>query len=300
MTRGRPFTLHRPVAICLLLVTAVSCAGDSPPVSGRVVDYRSDAPIENATVTLTQRGWGRSGRQIVWDKAYITTTRTDVDGSFGLSFPAPRILAGRSGSLTVEATGWQRLVDVTVSGQADLKLQTLPVPDATVPGGIAQIGILEDGRHFGWSFADNTPVLDPQGADIFPIRLTEDPYSITLGAPRDGGLLFISREEQGISSPSYGDLLRYMNEAPPGEYRDSLELRSVAGTVVVRTSYGSYAKLAFDPWRRMLGRGRVTGLNEPVRFAVMLPFAYNPRPGRELPFDPTGSTRPMDARRQRP
>jgi hypothetical protein len=187
------------------------------------------------------------------------------------------------------------LIEVVVPDRASVYLQTLPVPDATVPGGMAQLGVREDGQHFGWSFVNDAPALNPEEADVFPVVVARDPLVLSLKVPQGGGLHFISQAEQRVVSASYGHLLRYVNEAPPDDYSQTLTLdEKTPGTVVVRTPYGRYAKIAFDPQRLMTGSGRIAGLEQPVRFSVMLPFAYNPRPGRDLHFDPTGSTRRVD------
>lgn len=273
----------------LLTLLAVSACADAQ-VRGRLVDYRTDAPIANATVTLSQRGWGRSGGQLVWDKEYRATTRTGPDGSFELSFPGPRVLTGRGGTLSVEAPGWQRLTEIVVPDRATVYLQTLPMPDVTVPGGTAQLGVLEDGRYFGWSFVDDGPVLDPEQADIFPVMISRDHFGLALYVPRGGGMHFVSQEEQRVVRASYGHLLRYVSEAPPDGYASALTLDGrTPGTIFVRTPHGRYAKLAFDPERLMTGSGQLPGFDGPVRYSIMLPYAYNPRPGRDLPFDPTGA-----------
>ena len=108
-----PLRLRSSLVCGLILLTVSACA--DAHVTGRLVDYRTDEPIANATVTLSQRGWGRSSGQLVWDKLYTATTRTASDGTFELSNPGPRLLTGRSGSLSVEAPGWQRLTDVVVA-----------------------------------------------------------------------------------------------------------------------------------------------------------------------------------------
>lgn len=274
----------------VLLVAMTGCT--EAQAGGRVVDYGNDEPISGATVILTQRGWGRSGGSIVWDKAYTTVSTTDAGGSFKLSMPAPRPFAG-SGTLTVEAPGWQRLVGAPVSAGSRVRLQTLPVPAVTIPGGIAHVGLLEDGRYFGWSFVNDAPTLDPDQADILPTAVSHKPLTLSLTARGGGGVLFVSRDDQRIAGTSYGDLLRYMNEAPPDGYQPTLDLGVVAGTVVVRTAGDRYAKLAFDPRSIALGSGQVVGLGQPVRLLVALPFAYNPRPGRDLTFDPTGVVSPV-------
>ncbi|HLV26048.1 MAG TPA: hypothetical protein VKZ41_07020 [Gemmatimonadales bacterium] len=286
----------RSILGSLLILLVMSACGNAQ-VRGRLVDFRTDDGIANATVTLSQRGWGRSSGGLVWDKEYRATTRTEADGTFQLSLPGPRPLTGGYGSLSIEAPEWQRITEVAVTGGANVLLQTLPTPETTVPGGIARMGVLDDGTPFGWSFVANAPTTNRAEADVFPLVVEKDPARLTLIVPPGGGLRFISEAEQRIAEASYGHLLRYVNEAPPDGYGDTLVLHAdTPGTVFVRTPYDRYAKLAFDARRLTTGSGRVSGMEQPVRFAVMLPFAFNPRPGRELPFDPAGSTRSVDPR----
>lgn len=281
--------------IVIGFVTATALAGcTGAPISGELVDYRSGEPVAGARVTLMQRGWGFDGGQLVWDRAYTASTQTGADGRFRLQLPAP-LLAGRDGSLVVEASGYQRLTEVRAKPGAQLRLQSVPTPPETVPGGIARIGLLADGRPFGWSFIENRSVTDAAQADIFPELIQRSPLRLGLTVPAGGGVRFVSEAEQGIATSSYGHLLRYTDEAPAAGYDSRVVLDgSTGGTVFVRTPYARYAKLAFDPQRLHTGSGRLAGIEQPAQFALLLPFAYNPRPGRALPFDPAGGARAVE------
>lgn len=253
------------------------------------MDYRTDAPISGAAVTVTRAGWGMSNGQLVWDKSYSASTRTDSQGRFSIGLPGPMLLVGSGpGRLSAEAAGYQRLSEVEAPAGANLRLQTVPQPARSVPGGIAVIGFYADGKAFGWNFVDNRPTEDAAHADIFPLAIQRSPLRLSLAAHAQGGMHFVSQQAQGIAAVSYGHLLRYAAEAPDTGYVSSLMLEE-PGTVFVRTRDMRYAKLAFDPQRVSSGSGRLADANRPVKFALYLPFAYNPLPGRELPFDPVTS-----------
>ncbi|WP_119155759.1 carboxypeptidase-like regulatory domain-containing protein [Caldimonas tepidiphila] len=273
-----------PILLAMAAAALPACAPE--PVRGRLVEYRSGEPVPEATVTITQRGWGWSEGQLVWDRSYRARTRTGAEGRFELPLPAPG-LAGSGATLEVEREGFQRLTEVPAHAGAELLLQTLPVPAASVPGGHAMLGTLADGRMFGWSFVENRPVADPAQADLFPLRIGRDAPQLELSAPAGGGLQFLSQAAQRIASPSYGHLLRYAEQAPADGYAARLRLDAgTPGTIFVRTRDARHAKLAFDPSGFASVAGRVDGLDAPVAHALLLPFAYNPRPGRALPFDP--------------
>lgn len=297
MSNARRLRLRLRLRLAMIsLLSALLLAGcTGAPVSGQLVDYRSDEPIAGATVMASQRGWGISDGQLVWDRTYTTSTRTGADGRFQLRLPAPGLLAWGGGTLTVEATGYQRLTEVPTAAGTSLRLQSVPALLTTVPGGIAQVGVLADGQAFGWSFVENRPTTDPARADIFPESIQQAPLRLTLTVPAGGGIRFVSQAEQGIAAVSYGHLLRYADEAPAEGYGTSLALdETSSGTIFIRTPYQRYAKLGFDPLRLSRGSGRLAGLPQPAQLVLMLPFAYNPWPGPALPFDPASSIRGVD------
>lgn len=276
--------------LAVLLLSAWLLNGCSAgSVDGQLVDYRTDAPISGATVTVTRSGWGPSNGQLVWDKRYSASTRTDSQGRFSIGLPGPVLLVGTGpGRLSAEAAGYQRLSEVEAPAGAHLRLQTVPQPARSVPGGIAAIGYYADGKPFGWNFVENRPTEDAEQADIFPLTIRRSPLGLTLAAHPQGGLRFISQTEQGIAVASYGHLLRYVDEAPADAYTASLTLAQ-PGTLFVRTRHGRYAKLAFDPMNMSYGSGSLAGTERPAEFALYLQFAYNPLTGRELPFDSLAS-----------
>jgi len=285
-------TRRYPLAAILLLALLLSGCSRAP-VSGQLVDFVSGEPIEGAHVTLAQRGWGVSGAQLVWDRSYAASARTQADGRFTLSLPAP-LLAGRRARLEVAHNGYQRLTEVGAHAGAALRLQAMPVPPQSVPGGLATFGLLADGQPFGWSFVENRPTADPALADLFPEHVRRAPLGLALAAP-GGGVQLLTQQAQGIATASYGHLLRYAARAPDSGYRRHVELDgNTTATLFVRTRSDRYAKLAFDPQRLSSIQGKVDGLDQPVAYAVQLPFAYNPWPGRDLPFDPVSAVRSVD------
>jgi hypothetical protein len=274
-----------------ILVATAACSRGS--TSGTLVDYANGRPIPGASVAARAGGWGISNRQLVWDRSYTSSARTDAEGRFTIHLPGPRPLVFGGTTLSVEADGYQRISDIVLPGGKPLLVQAMrSVPRAErVPGGMAYVGITESGERFGWSFARNRPVLDARDADIFL-----DDSASTLGAPitfsstAPGGLLFLSRDQQRLASASYGMFLRYANDAPTDGYRSEVEIdtRGAGGTLFVRTTQGRFAKLAIvTPLSTMRGQIPVRGLPERAAWALPLPFAYNPFPGRSLAYDPS-------------
>jgi hypothetical protein len=269
---------------------ALACSRGA--ASGEIVDYVSGAPVAGASITAHSRGWGISDGQLVWDRSYSERTSSDAKGRFTISLPGPRQLVLGGTTLSVEADGYQRLSEVVVDGDGALTLQAVrSVPRSErVPGGMAYIGITESGQRFGWSFARNRPVFDSLYADVFPHdSMTSDGAAFTLASAPSGGLLFLSRDRQRLASASYGMFLRYASDAPADGYEQSISVdpRGPGGTIFVRTAYGRFAKLAFDtPLSTLRGSIPVEGVTERAAWALPLPFAYNPFPGRSLAYDP--------------
>ncbi|HEY9428527.1 MAG TPA: carboxypeptidase-like regulatory domain-containing protein, partial [Gemmatimonadaceae bacterium] len=279
----------RGARLIIILATAACSRGSA---SGTLVDYATGEPIAGASIAAHSRGWGVSDGQLVWDKSYSARTSTGVDGRFSVPLPGPRPLMLGGTTLAVEAEGYQRLSGIYVAGGGQILLQAVrSVPRGErVPGGMAYIGITESGRPFGWSFARNRPVLDPRDADIFPAdSVRADSRAFELASAPPGGLLFRSREEQRLTATSYGMFLRYASDAPPDGYERSITVdpRGPGGTLFVRTAQGRFAKLAFStPLSTMRGSIPVSGMPERAAWALPLPFAYNPFPGRSLAYDP--------------
>ena len=281
-----------------ILLSAVACSRGG--ASGTLVDYATGEPIAGASIAAHSRGWGFSGGQLVWDKSYSDRASTDAQGRFSVLLPGRRLLMLGGSTLSVEADGYQRLSAIDVVDGGEILLQAVrSVPRAErVPGGMAYIGITESGRPFGWSFARNRPVLDLREADIFPAdSVRADGHAFELASTPPGGLLFLSREEQRLTSSSYGMFLRYASDAPPDGYESSITVdpRGPGGTVFVRTAQGRFAKLAFaTPLSTMRGSMPVSGMTERAAWALPLPFAYNPFPGRTLAYDPDDPSGAVD------
>ena len=287
----------RGARLFILLATAACSRGSA---SGTLVSYATGEPIADASIAAHSRGWGFSSGQLVWDKSYSARTRTDAQGRFSVLLPGPRPLMLGGTTLSVEAEGYQRLSAIDVVGGGRILLQAVKsVPRADrVPGGMAYIGITESGRPFGWSFARNRPVLDPRDADIFPAdSVRAESHAFELASTPPGGLLFLSREEQRLTSSSYGMFLRYASDAPPDGYESSITVdpRGPGGTLFVRTAQDRFAKLAFStPLATMRGSIPVSEMTERAAWALPLPFAYNPFPGRTLAYDPDEPSGPVD------
>ena len=287
----------RGVRLFILLATA-GCARGS--ASGTIVDYATSRPIGDATVVAHARGWGISNRQLVWDKSYSSSATTDSEGRFNIQLPGPRPLVFGGTTFSVEADGYQRLSEVVASGSEPLLMQAVrTVPRAErVPGGMAYIGITESGRPFGWSFSRNSPTLDLGEADVFladSVRETDG--KLTFGSNAPGGLLFLSRDRQRLSSASYGMFLRYASDAPPDGYEStvSIDARGTGGTLFVRTGRQRFAKIAIvTPLSTMRGNIPVRGIDERAAWALPIPFAYNPFPGRSLAYDPSDPSGAVD------
>ncbi|HET7551234.1 MAG TPA: carboxypeptidase-like regulatory domain-containing protein [Gemmatimonadaceae bacterium] len=274
----------------IVILAAAACSRGS--ASGTLVDYATGEPVAGASIAAHSSGWGLSNGQLVWDRRYSTHTSTDAGGRFNIALPGPRPLLLGGTKLAVEADGYQRLSEIIVAGGEPLLLQAVrAVPRVErVPGGMAYIGITESGQPFGWSFARNRPVLDAREADIFPAdSVRTGSRSFTLSSAPPGGLLFLSREQQQLASASYGMFLRYASDAPSDGYESSITVdpRGMGGTLFVRTGQGRFAKLAFTtPLSTMSGSLPVRGMPERAAWALPLPFAYNPFPGRSLAYDP--------------
>jgi hypothetical protein len=259
------------------------------PVSGRLVEYHGDVPIAGATLTLRRHGWGRSEHdgQLIWDKAYIATSTTDAEGRFRVAMPGPLWLVGTgSGRLKAEAEGYQTLDVGYVAPGAELRLQTVADRAERLPGGTAWLGWDEAGEPFGWSFLDDAPVRDPARADLIPLALSRQPLSATLAVSDGGGLHFVPAEAQGIATPSYDYLLRYLDASPESPKAQRLVLDDTPGTLFLRTPQGRHAKLAWEPPGVLSMSGSVPGLDASSERLLSLRFVYRPGPGTSLPYQP--------------
>jgi hypothetical protein len=259
------------------------------PVTGRLVEYHSDAPVAGATVTLRRQGWGRSDHhgQLIWDKSYLATATTDAEGRFRVPLPGPMWLVGTGGGrLKAEAEGYQTLDVGYAAPGADLTLQTVANRDERLPGGTAYLGWDTSGEPFGWSFLDDAPDHDLSRVDLYPLELQPEPLAVTLAAADGGGLHFVPADAQGIATPSYDYLLRYLDASPAPPSASMLTLDDTPGTLFLRTFEGRYAKLAWEPRGVMSMSGSVPGLDVSSERLLSLRFVYCPGPGSEVVYQP--------------
>ncbi|SEM04508.1 carboxypeptidase-like regulatory domain-containing protein [Halomonas daqiaonensis] len=259
------------------------------PVSGRLVEYHSDSPVPDAIITVSRQGWGRSEHhgELIWDKRYVATATTDSEGRFRVPMPGPVWLVGSGGGrLKAEAEGFQTLDVGHVPPGAELTLQTVANRDEQLPGGTAYLGWDEDGEPFGWSFIDDASTRDLALADLYPLALNRDPLEVSLAAADGGGLHFVSADAQGIATPSYGYLLRYLDASPEPPAASRLVLNDTPGTLFLRTPQGRHAKLAWEPGAVTAMTGSVPGLDVTSKRLLSLRFVYRPGPRDELPYQP--------------
>ncbi len=259
------------------------------PVEGQLVEYHGDAPVAGATITVRRQGWGRSEHdgQLIWDKGYVATAITDAEGRFRVPMPGPVWLVGSGGGrLTAEAEGFHGLAVGHVPPAADLRLQTVADHAERLPGGTAYLGWDEAGEPFGWSFLDHAPARDPARVDLYPLALSREPLEAILAVPEGGGLHFVPAAAQGISTPSWGHLLRYLDASPEPPTASRLVLDDTPGTLFLRTPQGRHAKLAWEPGAVTAMSGTVPGLDTSSERLLSLRFVYRPGPGDELPYQP--------------
>ncbi|MDN3556511.1 carboxypeptidase-like regulatory domain-containing protein [Halomonas maura] len=269
------------------------------PVAGQLVEYHGDVPVAGATITVRRQGWGRSEHdgQLIWDKGYVVTAITDAEGRFRVPMPGPVWLVGTGGGrLMAEAAGFHSLAVGPVPPGANLLLQTVADRDERLPGGTAYLGWDEAGEPFGWSFLDHAPARDPARVDLYPLALSREPLEVTLGVPDGGGLHFVPAAAQGIATPSWDYLLRYLDASPEPPTAPRLVLDDTPGTLFLRTPQGRHAKLAWEPGAVSAMSGTVPGLDTSSERLLSLRFVYRPGPGDRLPYQPPlGPVEPVRA-----
>jgi hypothetical protein len=259
------------------------------PVTGQLVEYHGEAPVAGATITVRRQGWGRSDHdgKLTWNKGYVATATTNTKGRFRVPTPGPVWLVGSGGGrLTAEAEGFHTLNVGYVPPGAKLHLQTVANHAERLPGGTAILGWNEIGEPFGWSFIDHAPTRDLALADLYPLRLSRQPFEVILAVPDGGGLHFVASEAQGVTTPSQDYLLRYLDASPEPTTASRLSLGDTPGTIFLRTPQGRHAKLAWEPGTVMSMSGHVHGLEASSKQMLSLRFVYRPGPGHVLPYQP--------------
>lgn len=68
---------------------------------GNVIDCESGEPISDVLVSVNQRGWGITEGSIVWDRDFITNTKSDNGGHYIVKYRV-----GKSAYLRAEKEGY--------------------------------------------------------------------------------------------------------------------------------------------------------------------------------------------------
>jgi hypothetical protein len=252
-----------------LTVLTGACGGT---VEGRVSDFATGEPVEGATITAVEHGWGISDGQVVWDKDKSTSVRSDALGAFRLDFRT-----GSSVHLRASASGYQRF-EASYGGteRPHIKLKRRVEGEPRLPDGFLRLGIREDGTMYGWDFSSGRTADSPDNADIFPVSMEEDARgAITFRAAGAGGIRFVSAEELGVDDM----FLVFSDQAPSDGYTTTavIDFSSEGGVYFVRTRDGEhYAKFAFTPhaFAQTLDPGVVRDLS--------LHYVYDPAGSRDL------------------
>ncbi len=75
-------------------------------IDGTVRDRDTKAPIAQAQVVVSNRGWGFIDGQLVWDKDFVYATMSDQGGRFHVDFQV-----GPSAHVIVTADGYSQFDD---------------------------------------------------------------------------------------------------------------------------------------------------------------------------------------------
>lgn len=254
----------------LFVFFLAACRGGT--ARGTVHDFESGEPIEGATVTAVQHGWGFSNGTLVWDKDRSDSVTTDPRGAFTVDY--------RSGSgvkLRARAGGYQRFEASYARGdRPEIRLKRRVEVERVLPTGILRLGLREDGTFYGWDFASGGVATSSDEADVFPVSVDSDARgSITFRAAGSGGVRFVPKAEIGVDA----FLLVYTDHAPAQGYVETgvIDFESEGGVYFVRTRDGErFAKFEFMPsaFMQSPGAGIVRDLS--------LHYVYNPDGSRNL------------------
>jgi hypothetical protein len=270
------FGPQRPLLAILLLAVALllpACRGEKQ-LSGQIFDYASGRPLAGARIITRQSGWGLSNGSLVWDKTYITESRSNSQGEFTL-----RYRVGDSAKLIVSHPEYQSFYAWYPAGsQVTVHLRRLLVGPPRVVDGYLRFGQKTDGSFYGWNFAAAEMTDDPGQADLFPLAVApEKGGAIVLGCSGAGGILFVPQAELQVDNL----YLLYSDRAPEHGYAQSVELdfKLAGGIYYVRTRDGRhFAKVEFQP------SGYFMNAAEDIRRDLSLRYIYNPEASRDLRF----------------
>jgi hypothetical protein len=263
----------RLILVLSLLATA-SCRW-TKTLAGRVLDYDTRRPIGAATIRLTQSGWGVDANGLVWDKDYSSTVTSDANGRFVAHYTvgdAARVVASADGY-----SEWRN--DYPAGGDATIFLRRRP-ETASLRLEQMSVGVSDDGRLFGWSFATRATVTDEASADLFPVGFGETSTRLQLAVGTHGGIRFLSGRDLGVDR----DFLIFAPPAPTDGYAATAIIELIngdsptAGAYFVRTGDGAkFAKFEVGP-------SLTTGSGLGVKKQIFFLYVFDPEGGRTLPF----------------
>ena len=130
------------------LLAGAGCRFDKQ-ISGRVTDYETGEPLQDAVVSTAQTGWGISRGSLVWDKTHVTQTLTNAAGAFTIHYRV-----GDSARLAVELAGYQRYQSwYARNSRVQVRLKRLLPDYQPRPQGFLRVGQRVDGSYYGWNFS---------------------------------------------------------------------------------------------------------------------------------------------------
>ena len=92
------------LALVLIIPTLFLYSRREKLIGGFVLDCSTNKPIENAEVSVNQRGWGFDNGP-VWDKDYTTSSKSDTSGHFEIRFrvgSSVHLMVKKAGYFTAE------------------------------------------------------------------------------------------------------------------------------------------------------------------------------------------------------
>jgi hypothetical protein len=268
-----------PLLPILLLVAALALSGcrGEKQLSGRVFDFDTGRPLAGVRIIARQSGWGLSSGSLVWDKTFISESRSNPQGEFTL-----RYRVGDSANLIASHPEYQSFYSwYPADAQVTIRLRRLLASPPRVADGYLRCGAKTDGSFYGWDFAAATTTDDPHQADLFPLAVASEPEgTIVLGCSGAGGIRFVPQSELRVDNL----FLLYSDLAPERGYGRSAELdfKSPGGIYYVRTRDGRhYAKIEFQPGSYFRHAA------DAIRRDLSLRYVYNPLASRDLRFQET-------------
>lgn len=234
-------------SICAASLVCVSCGYSEKTMTGRITDYDTGEPIQNAEVITGRVGWGFNDNGVlIWHKGYAQRVMTEMDGSFRVTAEV-----GNPATFRVNKEDYAYYLGNHDPDQpVQIRLKPINPDDTLLRIDMMQVGY-EQGRPYGWIFSRKRTTFDPAEADIMPAPQVDfESNIITLTTPVGGGIQSLSVQDLGVQS----DFLVYADMAPETGYSSEVALKIASGApgdarvYFVRTHGGDhYAKFLFNP-----------------------------------------------------